>query len=230
MKRKIVIIISIVIVFTLTFYFYFFETKNKGKYKDFEELTSVEIEKEDYTIHTKRSDSGVLLMAIHGGGIEPGTTEIIKYLAEENNYSYYSFNGIKKKDNQNMHITSTNYDESQALKEVANSSITLSFHGYSEHEKKHTYIGGLDKELAKNIKIKLKEAGFSASDAPKEFDGKNRNNIVNKNKQKKGVQLELSTAQRKAFFQNNDLSSINRKHKEDSFYEYTKAIEEALKN
>lgn len=230
MRRKIIIIMSFIIVFILIYYFFVFETTNNSKYKNFEQLSSVEIKEEDYTIHAEGSDSNVAVIAIHGGGIEPGTTELIKNLAEENSYSYYSFNGIKKKDNQNMHITSTDYDEPQALNIVANSSITLSFHGYAEQKKKHTYIGGLDKELAKKIKIKLKEAGFSVSDAPKKYDGRNRNNIVNKNKQNKGVQLELSTAQRKAFFKNNDLSSTNRKYKKDIFYEYTSAIGESLKN
>lgn len=202
---------------------------NNKEYKNFKKLKSNEVENNDYTINLEKLDSRILLMAIHGGGIEPGTTELIEGIAKENNYSYYSFNGIKQAGNQSMHITSTNFDEPQAINLVENSLVTLSFHGYEEREKKHTYLGGLDTELAEKIANQLKEAGFSVSDAPKELSGKEKDNITNKNKRGKGVQLEISTAQREAFFKNNDLSSKNRKYKEDTFYEYASAIEAALK-
>lgn len=227
MKVKNIIIISIIIlVLTLSI---FKISKDKG-YKNFKELESNEVENEDYTIHLEESDSDILLMAIHGGGIEPGTTELIENISADNNYAYYSFNGIKQTGNQDMHITSTNFDEPQALNLVKNSLVTLSFHGYDEREKKHTYLGGLDKDLAEEITLKLKDAGFSVSYAPKRLSGKKKANIVNKNKQNKGVQLEISTAQREVFFKDNDLSSENRKHKQDAFYKYTSAIEAALKN
>lgn len=231
MKNKTAINVIIIIILIIgLFYFIPFKTTNNDEYKSFEELAASEIENEDYTIHIEETDSNILLMAIHGGGIEPGTTELVKYIATKNNYAYYSFNGIKKQGNQKMHITSTNYEEPQALELVAKSVITLSFHGYNQEEKKHTYIGGLDKELAKKIKVSLKEAGFSVSDSPKRFKGIKKANIVNKNQQKKGVQLELSTAQRMAFFKDNNLASKNRKQKETEFYKYTEAIENGLEN
>lgn len=230
MRVRNIMVISIFILIILVLTFLIFKPTNSKEYKNFKELKSNEVENEDYTIDMMESDSDILLMAIHGGGIEPGTTELIKRIAVENNYSYYSFNGIKKSGNQNMHITSTNFDELQALELVKNSLVTLSFHGYDERDKKHTYIGGLDEDLAEKIEKNLKEAGFSVSPAPKRLSGEKKDNIVNKNKREKGVQLEISTAQREAFFKNNDLSSANRKHKQDAFYEYTLAIEEALKN
>lgn len=236
MKGKMLMVITIGILSLFLLSFYIFkpskdeEYKSDQGYQNFAELAANEVESEDYTIHFERKDSDVLLLAIHGGGIEPGTTELIKHLASENNYSYYSFNGIKMSGNQTMHITSTQYDEPEALNLVAESSITISFHGYKEEVKKHTYIGGLDKKLAKKMSEKLKEAGFSVSDSPKEFDGTKEGNIVNKNKQSKGVQLEISTAQREAFFKDKDLSASNRKHQEADFYEYLQAIEAALED
>ncbi|HLR60249.1 MAG TPA: poly-gamma-glutamate hydrolase family protein [Pseudogracilibacillus sp.] len=227
MRVKSMIILSTLIV--LVIFLLIFKPINNKEYKNFEKLKAKEVENKDYTISHKKSDSRVLLIAIHGGGIEPGTTELIEGIAKDNSYSYYSFNGIKQTGNQSMHITSTHFDEPQGLDLVKKSLVTVSFHGYEERDQKHTYLGGLDTGLAKEIAKQLKKAGFSVSDAPKELSGKEKDNITNKNKRGKGVQLEISTAQREAFFKNNDLSSKNRKHKETTFYEYTSAIEAALK-
>lgn len=227
MRVKSMIVLSVLIV--LVIFLLIFKPINNKEYKNFDKLKAKEVESKDYTISQKESDPHILLIAIHGGGIEPGTTELIEGIAKDNSYSYYSFNGIKQAGNRNMHITSTHFDEPQALDLVESSLVTVSFHGYDERDKKHTYLGGLDTELAKEIARQLKKSGFSVSDAPKELSGKEKDNITNKNKRGKGVQLEISTAQRKAFFKNNDLSSKNRKHKEVTFYEYTSAIEAALK-
>ncbi len=45
-----------------------------------------------------------------------------------------------------------------------------------------------------------------------------------------GVQLEISTAQRKAFFENNDWSKSNRMNLTTAFYEYVDAINYAIEN
>src|SRR5690625_8044999 len=92
-----------------------------------------------------------------------------------------------------MHITSMDYDEPLALELVNKSLITLSFHGYDEPNKKHTYVGGLDTALVKKVIEQLNEANFSASIAPESLDGSEKDNIVNQNNKNKGVQLELST-------------------------------------
>ena len=211
------IIMSIILIFI-----------NQQKNNSFEKLESEEVENEDYTINSKDTGSDTLLIAIHGGGLEPGTTELVEYIAKENNYSYYTFNGIKKSGNRKMHITSTDYDEPLALELVNKSLITLSFHGYDEPNKKHTYVGGLDTALVKKVIEQLNEANFSASIAPESLDGSEKDNIVNQNNKNKGVQLELSTAQREEFFKNNDLSRENRKNKQAAFYDYIEAIEKVL--
>lgn len=227
MKSKLVIIVSAIIILVIAIYYIPSKPDSTNKYGDFEQLENAETIDEDYTIDMQESDSNILLMAIHGGGIEPGTTEIADYLASENGYSYYSFSGIKQKGNYEMHIASTNFDEPNALEIASNSSVTLSFHGY-DSEDKHTYIGGLDKELTETLKSELTDANFSVSDPPKKFAGEEKDNITNRNKNKQGVQIEISTAQREAFFKNNSLSSDNRENKQDKFYEYAKAIEKAI--
>ncbi|WP_152656805.1 poly-gamma-glutamate hydrolase family protein [Oceanobacillus sp. CFH 90083] len=203
-------------------------TNENDKYKNFKELRQNERQDEDYSISLEKGNPDIVLIAIHGGGIEPGTTELAEHLSLAGEYSFYSFQGIKVTNNMDLHITSTNFDEPKALNMVSNSIYTLSFHGYGNEEKKHTYIGGLDETLSNSIKKELKNAGFSVSDAPKRINGKTKENIVNKNKQKKGVQFEISTAQRKAFFENDDFSSKNRENQTEEFYNYIEAIQKAL--
>lgn len=231
MKDKNVITIGALLLLVVLGILLYFNLGDKDKgYQNFEELNENEVEGEDYTIHFEETHSDVLLLAIHGGGIEPGTTELIKELAKNNDYAYYSFNGIKKSGNRSMHLTSTRYDEPKALEMISNSSITLSVHGYDDELEKHTFIGGLDKELADQVKLALQDVGFSASLALKNLAGLKKDNIVNQNKQGKGVQIEISTAQREKFFKDNNLASENRKQPEDDFYHYINAIESVLNN
>ena len=51
------------------------------RYKNFAELQKGEKANEDYTIFYHEADSGIAVMALHGGGIEPGTIDIADALA-----------------------------------------------------------------------------------------------------------------------------------------------------
>lgn len=203
-------------------------SNGNDKYKNFNELHQQERQDEDYRISSEERDPDVASIAIHGGGIEPGTTDLAEQLAFAGDYSFYSFQGIKAANNTDLHIDSTNFDEPEAVALVSDSFYTVSFHGYEDELEKHTYLGGLDEALAQSIEIELKKAGFSVSDAPKEINGEEKDNIVNQNRQSKGVQLEISTAQRKAFFEEGDFSSGNRDNRTEEFYDYVEAIRKAL--
>lgn len=234
-KYKIImLVLSVVIIFivvVLVNKYAITEHKGNGdKYESFELLSQNEKQDDDYKISFKKATSDVLLMAIHGGSIEPGTTELVDQIALEDNAAYYSFQGIKKRNNSDLHITSSHFNEPKALDLVSDSLYTLSFHGYGNDKEKHTYIGGLDEPLAERVRIELEKAGFSVSSASEDIEGEDKKNIVNKNKRKKGVQLEISTAQRKAFFTNDDFSSANRQNRTEEFHAYTKAIQKALRH
>ena len=46
------------------------------RFKSMKELENVTVENEDWEIETDDKDSSVSILAIHGGGIEPATTEL----------------------------------------------------------------------------------------------------------------------------------------------------------
>ncbi|MEU2453892.1 poly-gamma-glutamate hydrolase family protein [Streptomyces sp. NPDC012765] len=53
-------------------------------------------------------------------------------------------------------------------------------------------------------------------------------NICNQNTRQKGVQLELSTAQRAALFVGGDFSRANRQNRTPAFHAYVVAVQSAL--
>ncbi len=73
----------------------------------------------DYQIETTANGSNIAVIAIHGGKIEPGTTELAYALSSYNHYNYYSYRGVKKKGNAALHIASDQFDEPAALELVA---------------------------------------------------------------------------------------------------------------
>lgn len=180
-------------------------------YNSFEELAKNEIE---YRIENVNRNSNTSVIAIHGGGIEVGSTQLANKLAELGVYNYYSFRSSKKTNNRILHITSANFDEPICVSMVEKSDIVISLHGYAENIS-NTYIGGLDTELGNAIKESLETAGFVVSSG--RYAGDDITNICNKCTTGKGVQLELSTALRQEMLNNNSVLSA-----------YAQAIKEVL--
>lgn len=196
----------------------------------FSSMTELVRNESEFMFETENRLSDKLITAIHGGGIEVGTSELAKCIAEQTKANYFSFKGLKSKNNYDFHVTSTNYDYPDLLMWNQNMNHTIAIHGYAS-KKAHTYIGGLDKQLVSLITQNLKNAGFSVDIAPNHLAGREPHNITNKNKRGMGVQLELSTQQRKELFINNDSSRANREVKRnwsENMYKYANAINNAL--
>ncbi|WP_128818031.1 poly-gamma-glutamate hydrolase family protein [Streptomyces sp. S063] len=170
-------------------------------------------------------------IAIHGGGIEGGSGEIAREVSGAGaRMAYYEFAGLKSSGNSDLHITSTNFDEPQAISLVGAVRRCLSFHGYvGTAGVPVTAIGGLDTELVARITASLTTAGFTVTDAPSEIAGTNPNNICNKTATAAGVQLELSRAQRDRFFPDGQNTRAVRDSgaRTEEFYRYAAAIRAA---
>ena len=57
------------------------------RFKSMKELENVTVENEDWEIETDDKDSNVSILAIHGGGIEPATTELAQVIADKGNFT-----------------------------------------------------------------------------------------------------------------------------------------------
>lgn len=194
------------------------------KYANFKELSENQEYGKDYEIkYIERPNSNILFLAIHGGGIEVGTSEVAQVASEKANQTYYEFAALLASNNHDLHLTSVHYDEPKCVELVEKSDYTISVHGYAD-DKQATALGGTDEESMAIFKEELEGAGFLVEEAPSEIGGTSKMNIANRNKRAKGVQLELSTALRKAFFTDNNWARKNRVNRTDTFHNYVDAI------
>lgn len=180
-----------------------------AEYPNWAALAAAETAGVDYRIETRPNSSGIAHIAIHGGGIEQGTSELADAAATVTRGQYYGMLGLKSSGNSALHITSTHFDEPQCLAIQAASYYTVSYHG-SAGDDLTTHLGGGDTVMRDRIGDALTAAGFACDIASTEIDGNDPANITQKNRRGMGVQLELSRGQRAAFFPGGDLSRAMR--------------------
>ncbi|WP_428956233.1 Gp37-like protein [Streptomyces sp. cg35] len=198
-------------------------------YANWAALAAAETAGVDYRIEVRTTDSDMSHIAIHGGGIEGGTTELANATALATGGQYYSMLGLKNTGNSVLHITSTHFDEPQAVAMQNSVYYTVSYHGYSGDER-ITHLGGADLVLRDEIGAALSAAGFAVDIASTEIDGNDPLNITQRNRRGLGVQLELSRGQRAAFFPGGDLSRAMREsgQRTPAFRAYVAALASVL--
>lgn len=195
-------------------------------YENFDSLHAHE--PNSYAIFTNATTSKTIAFAIHGGAIEPGTTEIAEGIAGLN-HDFYSFSGTKGSSNATLHITSTNFDEPTCVNMVAACSRAISVHG-AKGDSSVVFIGGLDDALKTKIEKELSDAGFNTNLTPPQgLGGTDTNNICNKTSTGKGVQLELTKGLREDLFSSLNGASQGLNTQTADFYTFVNAIREALK-
>src|SRR3569833_305770 len=127
------------------------------KYTNFTELKRAE-PASAYRIRRSLRPSKVLIIAPHGGRIEPGTSQIAVLIAGET-YNLYRFEGLKPRgQNKTLHITSHRFDERKALRLAQKCSIVLGIHGCKGW--RSIYVGGRNKQLRADLAATLASAGL----------------------------------------------------------------------
>jgi len=172
-------------------------------YGSFEELKSRELEGKDYQIRFHLRDERVLIMAPHGGKIEPTTTMIAEAIAGEN-YSCYTFEGLKEEGNGVLHIESHLFDEPQALQAVQKADVVITVHGQLNHQEGFIMVGGLHVDLRSEIRRRLEAGGFQTRTPTEGLQGIDPENICNRGRLKGGIQLEVSRKERDALRKDRD--------------------------
>ncbi len=160
-------------------------------YTSFKELASHEVEGQDYRVRIELRDPHVLIMAPHGGKIEPTTAEVTEEIAGMD-YSLYSFEGLKPYGNSVLHIESHLFDEPRALEAVEKANIVITVHGQIDQKDGFVMVGGLHDALRSEIRRQLEAAGFRTRSPTEGLMGTDPMNICNRGKLKQGVQLEVS--------------------------------------
>lgn len=200
-------------------------------YANYAALAAAETEGVDYERRSVPvSGATWCAIAIHGGGIEPGSGEAARAVGLSL-MNHYEFAGIKSSGNSTLHITSTNFDEPNGLAIVNAAKRCISFHGYvGGTGVAETSLGGLDTTTSARVGAALTAAGFRVVSAAQELNGDSASNIVNKTTISAGVQLEMSNALRASFFPNGDLSRTMRDsgQRTSTFNAYVAAVRSAF--
>jgi phage replication-related protein YjqB (UPF0714/DUF867 family) len=166
---------------------------------------------------TDAPETQKIVMAIHGGGIEPGTSEIALAVAGYHPdtlvtsidnlglHDFWLFEGLLPSGNGKLHVTASHYDEPIATELVQNARRCISLHGCSDTQANgKIQIGGLDLELGDIVLEELTIAGIPAEITTNEkLGGDLPNNIANKTKILGCVQLEMGTSYRSSLFGTN---------------------------
>jgi phage replication-related protein YjqB (UPF0714/DUF867 family) len=170
------------------------------------------------------------ILAPHGGGIEPGTSELCLAVAGYHpanlpqvppagvTYDYWMFEGLRELGNAALHVRSTGCDDGVAVSLCAGSLNALALHGFRPEppdfspDDQVVLVGGANATLRGYLLDGLLDADFDARDAGGhgELDGNAKCNIVNRTLLGMGAQLELSTPLRDAMF--TEHSRRRRKH------------------
>jgi phage replication-related protein YjqB (UPF0714/DUF867 family) len=197
------------------------------KFKSFEELEKHETSGVDYRILARQRETGFGVCAPHGGGIEEGTTEIADAIAGEE-FSMYTFEGLKSKNNSELHITSTRFDEPLCIAMIERCKKVVTIHGQKSNvDGDGVFIGGLDRGVGASIGAALKSAGFAVHKHPKKnLQGLEPSNICNRGMDGEGVQIEISRSVRQGMF--SSLSPEGRKEPTASFDVFVAAVRSIL--
>jgi phage replication-related protein YjqB (UPF0714/DUF867 family) len=198
--------------------------RQRDKYGGFAKLASDNLEGRDYKRLVEMRPSAIALIAPHGGGIEPCTSEITRAIAN-GEFSYYCFEGVKSRGNGELHITSTSFDEPTCIQLVEHSQTVGAVHG-CVGEQTAVYIGGLDTRLKMQIIGALRHAGFDAKEDTSNHSGNHPQNICNRGISRRGLQLEITEALRRAMFKG--LKRCERRTTTPQFDKFVAAVREVL--
>ena len=128
------------------------------KYSGFIELGERERAGADYRVRFRRGPSGISVMSLHGGNIEPGTSELADAVAAHE-HTFYAFEGLKSCDNWDLHVASTRFDEPLAMIAARHSRTVVAIHGCRSRQQ-IVYLGGRDESLKRSLASALVHAGF----------------------------------------------------------------------
>ena len=170
----------------------------RDRYSSFPELTRHVQEGVDYQRHILDRASMVAIVAPHGGGIEPGTSEIALALAGKD-FSVYCFEALRPENCDTLHLTSHRFDDPACLKLLGNAQVAVGVHGCGGRHPA-VQVGGRHVEFKQRLVAGLSAAGFSAHEDIQRNPGLHPHNVCNRAARGEGVQIELSEGLRKQMF------------------------------
>jgi phage replication-related protein YjqB (UPF0714/DUF867 family) len=147
---------------------------------------------EAWETEIRGGDDRWVIIAPHGGTIEPGSDDIAVAIAG-GDLALYLFRSKVKKAEANLHITSRRFDDPEALELLSMCDVAIAIHGAADTREGDTVtlMGGLNNAVRDRISTSLAAADFPSRIAEGGLAGRNQDNICNRCRSGRGVQLEL---------------------------------------
>ncbi|WP_406089151.1 poly-gamma-glutamate hydrolase family protein [Streptomyces sp. NBC_01013] len=189
------------------------------------------------------------VLAIHGGGIEMGTSELCLGIAGYRPdtlapvtaggpvYDYWMLEGLRSSNNGELHVTASHCDDPVARSMASGSANVLSLHGCTAAQAgapaglpKAVVVGGLHARFRQLLSTKLTDAGFQVLEGdPEAIDGDLPENICNRTLTGEGGgQLEITTELRQSLFGNFSGASNRAATTNTDFWKFTQACSDAI--
>ncbi len=174
------------------------------------ELKSLAQRGRDYRVTTRKGQTGLIVMAPHGGGIEPGTDALALALAGRR-HAFYGFVGRMPRGNASLHIPSHRFDEPAARRMAHTALWVLTLHGRRGTDG-IIRVGGRDCEGGRDFQRCLRQAGFKVRHyGRKALAGRHPGNLCNRGRSGRGVQLEIARDLRAAVSQPGERPATGRR-------------------
>jgi phage replication-related protein YjqB (UPF0714/DUF867 family) len=195
------------------------------KYKCFDALCSRQRQGQDFRIRSRDLKSATVIVAPHGGGIEPGTSEIAEAISG-NDMSFYVFEGTKRSNNKELHITSAKFNEPACLALVGAAERVITIHGENCRDE-IVFLGGCDTQGVDLLRAVLGSQGFVVRCHKNHgLQGLDPSNICNRGRSRAGIQLELSYGLRRSLF--HSLLAAGRKLQTKRFRRFVGVVREVI--
>ncbi|MFE0605941.1 poly-gamma-glutamate hydrolase family protein [Streptomyces sp. NPDC058892] len=189
------------------------------------------------------------VLAIHGGGIEMGTSELCLGIAGYRPdtlapvtagapvYDYWMLEGMRPSNNGELHVTASHCDDPVARSMAAGSANVLSLHGCTAAQAgaptsrpEAVVVGGLNTRFRQLLSAKLGDAGFQVlGNDPEDLNGDLPANICNRTLTGEGGgQLEMTTELRRSLFGTFSGASNRAATANADFWKFANACRDAI--
>ncbi|WP_149179569.1 poly-gamma-glutamate hydrolase family protein [Streptomyces sp. TRM49041] len=175
----------------------------------------------DHSLSDRYPYNRTTVMAMHGGGIEMGTSELCLGIAGYHPatlqpaddglgaHDYWMFEGLRSSNNRELHVTAKNNDDHVAISMALSSLNVLSLHGCTAAQAgtanpQAVVVGGLNERFKTLLKAEFDKVNIAWRDGNdpevRNLAGINTDNPCNRTMLGEGGQLELTTDLRAAMF------------------------------
>jgi len=127
-------------------------------YRDFSELVLHATKDQDYRLNILDRSADITVTAIHGGGIEPLTSELAAAVAGET-HNLYDLQGLRLAGNEELRVPNARFSEMRLQGLLMRSRLAVSIDGVDGAEEV-IYLGGRHRRLRTLLAKSLAEAGF----------------------------------------------------------------------